>query len=356
MVGVNDEALFKYDGDEQKKIRDVKPWERDVNYFKEVKISTIALFKMLTHTQGGGNIEVMGLLQGKVQDNALVVMDCFALPVEGTETRVNAQAQAYEYMTNYTEGCEAVNRPEKVIGWYHSHPGYGCWLSGIDVGTQSLNQQYQEPFVAIVVDPIRTLSSGKVDLGAFRTYPKGYKPPDEPSEYQSIPQEKIEDFGVHCKEYYPLEVSYFKSSLDSALLDCLTKASWPSILADNPIVSNASYTNAQISDLGEKLQHAGKSHFFYDRIAKAAKDGARLGCEAFHNLTQQRIKQSLLNGTDEENLAVMEQVQSLVKRIEAARATANEREMEVASTATVAGSVASDSTSQQGADNNMETE
>jgi hypothetical protein len=22
------------------------------------------------------------------------------------------------------------------VGWYHSHPGYGCWLSGIDVGTQ----------------------------------------------------------------------------------------------------------------------------------------------------------------------------------------------------------------------------
>ena len=38
-----------------------------------------------------------------------------------------------------------------MIGWYHSHPGYGCWLSGIDVSTQMLNQQFQEPFVAIVV-------------------------------------------------------------------------------------------------------------------------------------------------------------------------------------------------------------
>ena len=31
-----------------------------------------------------------------------------------------------------------------VVGWYHSHPGYGCWLSGVDVNTQqsfeSLNQ------------------------------------------------------------------------------------------------------------------------------------------------------------------------------------------------------------------------
>lgn len=65
-----------------------------------------------------------------------------------------------------------VNRLENAIGWYHSHPGYGCWLSGIDVSTQILNQTFQEPFVAIVVDPVRTISAGKVCLGAFRTYPK----------------------------------------------------------------------------------------------------------------------------------------------------------------------------------------
>ena len=52
-------------------------------------------------------------------------------------------------------------------------------------------------------------------LGAFRTYQKGYKPPDEEqSEYQTIPLNKIEDFGVHCKQYYSLDVSYFKSNLD----------------------------------------------------------------------------------------------------------------------------------------------
>lgn len=44
-----------------------------------------------------------------------------------------------------------VGRLENALGWYHSHPGYGCWLSGIDVSTQMLNQQFQEPWVAIVV-------------------------------------------------------------------------------------------------------------------------------------------------------------------------------------------------------------
>lgn len=50
----------------------------------------------------------MGLMQGKVMDNALVIMDSFALPVQGTETRVNAANEAYEYMVEYIQGSEKV--------------------------------------------------------------------------------------------------------------------------------------------------------------------------------------------------------------------------------------------------------
>lgn len=48
------------------------------------------------------------MLIGKVDANTMLVMDSFALPVEGTETRVNAQAQAYEYMTAYIEAAKQV--------------------------------------------------------------------------------------------------------------------------------------------------------------------------------------------------------------------------------------------------------
>lgn len=35
--------------------------------------------------------------------------------------------------------CAAcVCRPEMVVGWYHSHPGFGCWLSGVDINTQQV--------------------------------------------------------------------------------------------------------------------------------------------------------------------------------------------------------------------------
>lgn len=60
------------------------------------------------------------------------------------------------FIVSITHVCSVSNFPqvgrlENAIGWYHSHPGYGCWLSGIDVSTQMLNQQFQEPFVAVVV-------------------------------------------------------------------------------------------------------------------------------------------------------------------------------------------------------------
>lgn len=252
-----DEDLYIYDDQQQADIRIAKPWDRDPNYFTHIKISAHALLKMLRHARKGGNLEIMGMLLGKVDTSTMIVMDSFALPVEGTETRVNAHAQAYEYMAAYVELAKQVDRKENVIGWYHSHPGYGCWLSGIDVSTQVLNQQFQDPFVAIVIDPIRTISTGKVDIGAFRSYPKNFKPADDLTpEYQTIPMHKIEDFGVHCKKYYSLEISYFKSELDSYLLECLGNKYWYNTLGTTSLTSNSEYATRQITDLSERLGQA----------------------------------------------------------------------------------------------------
>jgi len=60
------------------------------------------------HARSGGSLEIMGLMQGKIVGNEMIVMDAFALPVEGTETRVNAQAEGYEYMVEYNEKSKQV--------------------------------------------------------------------------------------------------------------------------------------------------------------------------------------------------------------------------------------------------------
>lgn len=61
-----------------------------------------------------------------------------------------------------TSTCLIV-RPEMVVGWYHSHPGFGCWLSGVDINTQQSFEALSERAVAVVVDPIQSVK-GKVRM------------------------------------------------------------------------------------------------------------------------------------------------------------------------------------------------
>ena len=58
-------------------------------------------------------------------------------------------------------------RNEMVVGWYHSHPSFGCWLSSVDMNTQKSFEQLHPRCVAVVVDPIQSVR-GKVVIDAFR--------------------------------------------------------------------------------------------------------------------------------------------------------------------------------------------
>jgi len=305
------DQIYKYDEDRHEAYVVEGKWRTDHQGFKKVKISAVALLKMVMHAKSGGRIEVMGLMQGKIVDHdTIVVMDSFALPVEASETRVNAQAEADEYIIQYIELINQVGRKENAIGWYHSHPSYGCWLSGIDVATQRL-QQKQGPWVAVVVDPIRTVSAGKVELGAFRTYPENFKPTDQSAQqWQSIPLDKIEDFGVYANQYYKLDISYFKSSLDEHLLNLLWNKYWVHTLSSNTLLSNRDYFAGAIGDVSEKieqaetqLQHSGRmgGMFFPEKkkeesqLSKVTKDSTKTAIEQVHSLMNQVIKDHLFN-------------------------------------------------------------
>ncbi|CAG8253705.1 unnamed protein product [Penicillium salamii] len=255
------DALYQYDADTERQLNDERPWASDPYYFKHVRISAAALLKMVMHARSGGSLEIMGLMQGYILPNTFVVTDALRLPVEGTETRVNAQDEANEYMVSYLQSCRDSGRMENAVGWYHSHPGYGCWLSGIDVATQQ-TQQMTGPFVAVVIDPDRTISAGRVEIGAFRTFPSNFTPPKEASEddeYQTIPLGKAEDFGAHANQYYSLDVSHYKSTLDSELLSLLWNKYWVATLSQSPLFTSRDFGDKQIMDLSQKVRKAARS-------------------------------------------------------------------------------------------------
>ena len=71
---------------------------------------------MTSHCHSGGTIEVMGMVTGKIDGTSLVVLHSFALPVEGTETRVKAQQEGYEYMVEYMTNMKKVLSP-LIVDW-----------------------------------------------------------------------------------------------------------------------------------------------------------------------------------------------------------------------------------------------
>lgn len=310
LVDPQRDALYAYDDAEEKITSSEAPWKKDPHHFKNVRISAVALLKMVMHARSGGSIEVMGLMQGKISGDTFIVTDAFRLPVEGTETRVNASETANEYIVQYLSLSRENGRAENAVGWYHSHPGYGCWLSGIDVDTQLTQQMYSDPFLAVVIDPDRTISAGKVEIGAFRTFPKDYQPAaiGDGDGYQTIPLSKIEDFGAHASRYYSLEISHYKSTLDTHLLELLWNKYWVSTLSQSPLFTNREYGSKQMLDLGEKIRQAEKSVKASSRggqhrlngqdsqLDKVIRDSNKIAGEEVTGLLANEYKAKLFNG------------------------------------------------------------
>ncbi|KHJ34882.1 putative cop9 signalosome complex subunit 5 [Erysiphe necator] len=317
LVDPHRDALYAYDTEEQKAISNANPWKTDPSYFKNVRISAVALLKMVMHARSGNSIEIMGLMQGKIEGDTFIVTDAFRLPVEGTETRVNAQDEANEYMVRYLQACREQGKLENAVGWYHSHPGYGCWLSGIDVSTQHIQQSFSDPFLAVVIDPDRTISAGKVEIGAFRTYPENYKAAESSTNdgYQTIPLSKIEDFGAHSSRYYSLQISHYKSSLDTYLLELLWNKYWVQTLSQSPLFTNRAYNCKQMLDLSTKINVLSSSLPRANRIPgqmqlynnkyidlqldKIVKDGSKLSSEGVMGLMAGEVKVNLFKGLRE---------------------------------------------------------
>ena len=204
--------------------------------------------KMMTHchsgvtkgiASGGNPIEVMGLLLGRpdpTTPHTLVVTDVFPLPIEGFETRVVADDNdVINHMIALGESLEPT-RKEKFMGWYHSHPfdlceRSHCFLSQTDVSTQLQWQRAEDghgnPFLAIVVDPLRSLAKNVPELKAFRAYPPEYTHPVPYTcpngEVIRDEQRRLEKWGSCYASYYELGVEYYMSSGARYVLESLTK-------------------------------------------------------------------------------------------------------------------------------------
>lgn len=223
------DARYYYDAEQLQKLKTEAPWTKNPVHFKAVALSPSAIMKIMMHCQsgvekgiakGGNPIEVMGILLGRpdpTTPDTLVVTDAFPLPIEGFETRVVADDEnVVNHMIALGESLE-ITRREHFMGWYHSHPfdlgeNSHCFLSQTDLSTQLQWQRAEDPhgnpFVAIVVDPLRSAHLKVPELKAFRAYPPEYNSPiaNECPDglVEAVEQQRLELWGSCWNRYYEL--------------------------------------------------------------------------------------------------------------------------------------------------------
>lgn len=86
------------------------------------------------------------------------VLDYLPIKAEASETFVEPLEGSLVRISRTLE-----KRKLLVVGWAHSHPGYGCFLSNIDLETH--RRCFSQPYhVALVMDPL----TGEYDIFSIR--------------------------------------------------------------------------------------------------------------------------------------------------------------------------------------------
>jgi len=197
---------------------------------EQVYISSMSLLKMLKHGRAGVPMEVMGLMLGEfIDDYTVRVVDVFSMPQSGNSVTVEAVDPVFQ--TKMLDMLKQTNRPEMVVGWYHSHPGFGCWFSSTDITTQASFEQLNPRAVGVVIDPIQSVK-GKVVIDCFRSINAnlliiGQEPRQTTSNLGHLTKPSITAIihGLN-RHYYSISIAYRKNEFEQKMLLNVHKRKW----------------------------------------------------------------------------------------------------------------------------------
>jgi len=141
-----------------------------------VRISPIALIKIIDAASQRLDREVGGFLIGKVEDDCLNIVNAETPRSRGSKTYVEIDPLD---MAIIAEKLEREGREESIVGWWHSHPGFGAgFMSSLDIDTQRVYQSLFDKAVALIIDPTSYVSGKdprKIDLKMYRVVGDKYE-------------------------------------------------------------------------------------------------------------------------------------------------------------------------------------
>ena len=127
-----------------------------------ISISKEIIEQVMEEAKGTEN-EVIGLLIGHYKDGILYIEKAVSGEQESTSTRVKLFSHTTAKIVDKIMNKEIDGL---IIGWYHSHPGYGIFMSDTDIQTQSRFHQFSDNVIALVLEPT-TNEVGMFSLDEF---------------------------------------------------------------------------------------------------------------------------------------------------------------------------------------------
>ncbi|CAL1530581.1 unnamed protein product [Lymnaea stagnalis] len=142
---------------------------------KSVSIESDVYLVCLTHALTTEREEIMGLLIGEVDEMRVLHLSSVIIlrrsdkqadrveisPEQQTDASIKAEQLAKE-----------LNRPLRVVGWYHSHPHITVWPSHVDVRTQANYQQMDDGFVGLIFSVFnedKSTKQNKIEVTCFQS-------------------------------------------------------------------------------------------------------------------------------------------------------------------------------------------
>ncbi len=111
------------------------------------------LDQVIEYSESNQSREIGGFLIGDLhQDKRQYVEVRHFLPADKTESRAASLTFTHESWSAARREIENRFPDDRIVGWHHTHPGFGIFLSGYDL---FIHQHYfcQPWEVALVVDP-----------------------------------------------------------------------------------------------------------------------------------------------------------------------------------------------------------
>jgi proteasome lid subunit RPN8/RPN11 len=117
-----------------------------------IAIREQVLDQILEYSAGEPLAEIGGFLIGAVRGSGQVVVVESFLPAEHTRSRAGSVTFTHETWATLTRQSAERFPGKRVVGWHHTHPGLGVFLSAYDLFIH--RNFFREPWqIAMVVDP-----------------------------------------------------------------------------------------------------------------------------------------------------------------------------------------------------------